>query len=73
MKPWSGVPGLPKGIGPAGALCPKDGVEVPKADFSAAVAPKLKFPICGAGLLATGVPNWGQGIPAPKLNPPDAA
>lgn len=28
LKPWTGVPGLPKGIGPA-ALWPKDGVDVP--------------------------------------------
>lgn len=71
LKPWTGVPGLPKGIGPA-ALWPKDGVDVPKAGLSVAAAPKLKPPICGAGLLETGVPNWGRGIPAPKLNPVDA-
>lgn len=29
LKPWTGVPGLPKGIGPAAALWPKDGVDVP--------------------------------------------
>lgn len=76
LKPWTGVPGLPKGIGPAAAaaLWPKDGVDVPKAGLSVAAAPKLKLPICGAGLLGTGVPNWGHGIPAaaPKLNPPGA-
>ncbi len=29
LKPWIGVPGLPKGMGPAAALWPKDGVDVP--------------------------------------------
>lgn len=69
LKPWTGVLGLPKGIGPAAALWPKDGVDAPKAGLSVAAAPKLKLPICGAGLLETGVPNWGHGIPEPKLNP----
>lgn len=46
----------------------------PKAGLSeAAAAPKLKLPICGAGLLETGVPNCWHGILAPKLNPPVAA
>lgn len=72
LKPWTGVAGLPKGFGPAAAPWPKDGVDVPKAGLSVAAAPKLKLPICGAGLLETGVPNWGHGIPAPKLNPPGA-
>lgn len=66
LKPWTGVPGLPKGLGPV-ALCPKAGVDVPKAGLSVAPAPKVKFPICGAGLLETGVPNWGTA--APKANP----
>lgn len=73
LKFWTGVPGLPKGIGPAAAaaapLWPKDGVDVPKAGLSVAAAPKLKLPICGAGLLETGVPNWVHGILALKLNP----
>lgn len=43
---------------------------LPKAGLSAAAAPKLKFPICGAGLLETGVPNWGTA--APKAKPPGA-
>lgn len=30
---------------------------VPNAGLSVAAAPKLKLPICGAGLLETGVPN----------------
>lgn len=43
----------------------------PNAGLSAAAAaPKLKFPICGAGLLETGVPNWGTA--APKAKPPGA-
>lgn len=72
LKPCTGVPGLPKGIGPAAAW-PKDGVDVPKAGLSPAAAPKLKPPICGAGLLDTGVPNCGgHCIPAPKLNPLEA-
>lgn len=45
LNPWTGVPGLPKGIGPAAALWPKDGVDVPNAGLSAAAAPKLKLPI----------------------------
>lgn len=45
---------------------------LPNAGLSLAPAPKLKPPICGAVLLAAGVPNWGQDIPAPKLNPLDA-
>lgn len=70
LKPWTGVAGLPKGIGPGLALWPNDGVDDPKAGLSeAAAAPKLKFPISGAGLLEPGVPNWGRGILAPKLNP----
>lgn len=69
MNPWTGVPGLPKGIGP-GTLCPKAGVDVPNAGLSAGAPPKLKFPICGAGLLEADVPNWGTA--APKANPPGA-
>lgn len=69
LKPWMGVPGLPKGIGPAAAFWPKDGVDVPKAGLSAAPAPKLKLPIWGAGLLVTGVANWGHDMPPPKLKP----
>lgn len=60
LKPWTGVAGLPNGIGAAAALWPKDGVDVPKTGLSVAAAPKLKPPICGAGLLETGVPNWGH-------------
>lgn len=29
LNPWTGVPGLPKGIGPAAVLWPKVGVDVP--------------------------------------------
>jgi hypothetical protein len=29
LNPWTGVPGLPKGTGPAAVLWPKAGVDVP--------------------------------------------
>lgn len=72
LKPWTGVPGVPKCIGPAATLWPKAGVEVPKAGLSAAAVPKLKPGVCVAGLLEMGVPNWAPEIAAPKLNPPEA-
>lgn len=72
LKPWTGAPGLPKGIGPAAALWPNDGVDDPKAGLSVAATAKLKLPICGVGLLETGVPNWGTDMLPPKLNPPGA-
>lgn len=63
--PWPGAPGLPKGVGPAAAaLCPNAGA------VEEAAAPKLNPPICAAGLLETGVPNWEFVIL--KLNPPGA-
>lgn len=57
LKPWTGVPGLPKGIGPEALLCPNNGFDVPKVGLSAVAAPKVKFPNGGAALLTTGVPN----------------
>lgn len=32
LKPWTGVEGLPKGIGPAAVFPPKDGVDVPEEE-----------------------------------------
>lgn len=70
LKLWSGVAGLPKGVGPAAALWPKVGV--PKVGLSVVAEPKLKPAICGAALLGTCVPNGVLGMAEPKLNPPDA-
>lgn len=40
LNPWTGVPGLPKGTGPAAVLWPKAGVAIPK----------LKPGVCVVGL-----------------------
>lgn len=32
LKPWTGVEGLPKGIGPAAVFPPKAGVDVPEEE-----------------------------------------
>lgn len=71
LKPCTGVPGVPNGMGPTAALWPKAGVDVPKAGLSLAAAePKLKPGVCVGGLLEMGVPNWAPEMAAPKLKPP---
>lgn len=67
--PNTGVPGLPKGIGPLAV--PNAGVEAPKAGLlSVLPAPNEKLWFFPAGV---GVPRCAPEIVAVKLKPPDVA